>query len=257
MRHISFLSMLAALAVLSVHAALAQDPAPQAKSDAQLKDDLDKMSYVIGAQIGKSLSIVGFDFRLDAIVAGVKDSLEGRTLALDKEQLQQYMDMYQVKSSEVTKARFDKERAENQAAQEQFLTENKKAEGVTTLPSGLQYRILTAGAGPIPKATDRIKVNYRGTLLNGKQFDSTYDRNEPAILAMSTVIKGWKEAMSMMPVGSKWQLFVPSELAYGKIGRPGAIPPNSMLVFELELLEILPAQAEAAPAPGAPSAVKK
>jgi FKBP-type peptidyl-prolyl cis-trans isomerase FklB len=135
-----------------------------------------------------------------------------------------------------------------------FLTANKGKEGVVTLPSGLQYKILQEGTGPKPAATDTVSVNYRGTLLNGTEFDSSYKRGQPATFGVGQIIKGWNEALQLMPVGSKWQLFVPPDLAYGGRGAGRDIGPNSTLVFEVELLSIQP-KAEAAPAPAtAPAA---
>ncbi|HIA18920.1 MAG TPA: FKBP-type peptidyl-prolyl cis-trans isomerase [Planctomycetaceae bacterium] len=119
------------------------------------------------------------------------------------------------------------------------LAANKTKPGVVTLPSGLQYKVLTAGTGPRPKATDQVKTHYRGTLIDGTQFDSSYDRNAPSTFGVTRVIKGWTEALKLMKVGAKWELFVPSELAYGAPGRPN-IPGNSALIFEIELLEIVP-----------------
>ena len=120
-----------------------------------------------------------------------------------------------------------------------FLDANKKKEGVVTLPSGLQYKVLKAGTGAIPKATDTVKTHYRGTLVNGTEFDSSYKRNEPAEFPVGGVIKGWTEALQLMKAGSKWQLFIPSELAYGENGMGGDIPPNAVLTFDIELLEIV------------------
>jgi len=123
---------------------------------------------------------------------------------------------------------------------EAFLAENTKKEGVKTLPSGLQYKVISQGDGDMPKATDMVSVNYRGTLLDGKEFDSSYKRNQPANFSLNQVIKGWTEALQMMKTGSKWQLFVPSDLAYGEAGRGREIDPNSTLIFDVELLSILP-----------------
>ena len=129
--------------------------------------------------------------------------------------------------------------ADNKAAGEKFLAENKEKEGVITLPSGLQYKVIKEGKGAKPTETDRVKVNYRGTLIDGKEFDSSYKRNEPATFRANQVIKGWTEALTMMPVGSKWELYIPSELAYGTRETGGDIKPFSTLIFEVELLEIV------------------
>jgi FKBP-type peptidyl-prolyl cis-trans isomerase len=126
----------------------------------------------------------------------------------------------------------------NKQEGQQFLAANKSKEGVITLPSGLQYKILQEGTGPKPAATDTVTVNYRGTLINGTEFDSSYKRNEPATFGVNQVIKGWTEALQLMPVGSKWQLFIPSELAYGERSPGAEIGPNSTLIFDVELLSI-------------------
>jgi FKBP-type peptidyl-prolyl cis-trans isomerase FklB len=128
--------------------------------------------------------------------------------------------------------------AKNKAEGQAFLAKNKTAPGVVTLPSGLQYKILKAGEGKKPTISDTVVCNYRGTFINGTEFDSSYKRNQPLSFPVSGVIKGWTEALQLMPVGSKWQLFIPSDLAYGERGASGAIPPNSMLIFEVELLSI-------------------
>jgi len=132
-----------------------------------------------------------------------------------------------------------------------FLAANKTKEGVITLPDGLQYKVLKQGDGPKPTTNDKVVCNYRGTLVKGTEFDSSYKRNEPATFPVTGVIKGWTEALQLMPVGSKWQLYIPSDLAYGPPGRPPVIPPNSTLVFEIELLSIQPPQTT--PPPSAPS----
>jgi FKBP-type peptidyl-prolyl cis-trans isomerase FklB len=124
------------------------------------------------------------------------------------------------------------------AQNKKFLEENKKAEGVTTLPSGLQYKVLKSGNGPTPAAEDTVRTHYKGTLIDGTVFDSSYDRGEPAEFPVGGVIKGWTEALQKMKVGDKWQLFIPSELAYGEAGAGGVIPPGATLIFEIELLDV-------------------
>lgn len=157
------------------------------------------------------------------VARGVKDGLAGgKTLLTDQEA--------QAAVAATLQAAGKKEGDE-------FLAANKSKEGVVSLPSGLQYKILKAGTGPKPTASDTVVCNYRGTLINGTEFDSSYKRNQPAKFAVSGVIKGWTEALQLMPVGSKWQLFIPSDLAYGENGQTG-IPPNSTLIFEVELISI-------------------
>ena len=169
---------------------------------------------------------------LAGFVAGVS-KVKG---AMTEEEAQQYMNtqMDAIKAKAIAV-----KYADNKAACEKFLAENKEKEGVVTLPSGLQYKIITAGKGEIPADTSRVKVNYRGTLIDGTEFDSSYKRKEPATFRANQVIKGWTEALTMMPVGSKWELYIPSDLAYGTRETGGDIKPYSALIFEVELLEIV------------------
>ena len=166
-----------------------------------------------------------------AIMArGMKDGLAGGKTLLTDQEAQAAMD-------EVRKDAMQKQQAAGKKDGEDFLAANKGKEGVVTLPSGLQYKILTAGTGPKPTASDTVLCNYRGTLVNGTEFDSSYNRGQPLKFPVGGVIKGWTEALQLMPVGSKWQLFIPSDLAYGESGNQG-IPPNSALIFEVELVSI-------------------
>jgi len=166
-----------------------------------------------------------------AIMArGMKDGLAGGKTLLTDQEAQAAMD-------EVRKDAMQKQQAAGKKEGEDFLAANKGKEGVVTLPSGLQYKILTAGTGPKPTASDTVLCNYRGTLVNGTEFDSSYNRGQPLKFPVGGVIKGWTEALQLMPVGSKWQLFIPSDLAYGESGNQG-IPPNSALIFEVELVSI-------------------
>ncbi len=217
-------------------------PAPGARSTTvlTLKTPKDKNSYAIGLGIGKSLHRDQVEVDPSIILRGLRDGLaDGKTLMTDdevkatmtalKSDLQKKQE---VKMQEVAEA--------NKQEGEAFLAANKTQEGVVTLPSGLQYKILKEGTGPKPTASDSVVCNYRGTLLNNTEFDSSYKRGQPATLRVSGVIKGWTEALQLMPVGSKWQLFVPAELAYGQRAPGGPIGPNATLVFEIELLSIQP-----------------
>ncbi len=211
------------------------------------KDEKDKASYSIGMQIGQSLKRQGMDINLDQLSAGLKAVLAGEKTALTEEEARQAYTSY---AQQMQAQRMEKGKKEGDA----FLAENKKKEGVQTTPSGLQYKIITKGSGPKPTTNDTVKTHYRGTLIDGTEFDSSYKKGEPITFPVTGVIKGWTEALLMMPVGSKWQLFIPSDLAYGPGGRPG-IPPNSTLLFDIELLGIEP-KAEAAGAPGQPGAAQ-
>ena len=212
-------------------------------------DEKDK-AYMAGLQIGHMVStqwVEGFTRQIfgndstqtlsrENMLAGFVAGVAKTKGAMTQEEAQQYMNTQMDAIKE--KAIADKY-ADNKAAGEKFLAENKEKEGVVTLPSGLQYKIITAGKGEIPADTCRVKVNYRGTLIDGTEFDSSYKRKEPATFRANQVIKGWTEALTMMPVGSKWELYIPSELAYGSRETGGDIKPFSTLIFEVELLEIV------------------
>jgi len=203
----------------------------------------DKFSYALGMNIGSGLGAnlkrqsVEVDWNL--VSQGLKDSAAGSKTRLTEDEakavLTEVQNELQKQQQEKMKEAGEKNKTEGDA----FLAANKDKEGVVTLPSGLQYKILTTGTGPKPAATDSVVCNYRGTLVNGTEFDSSYKRGQPATFGVGQVIKGWTEALQLMPVGSKWQLFIPSSLAYGERGEPrGGIEPNATLIFEVELLSI-------------------
>jgi FKBP-type peptidyl-prolyl cis-trans isomerase FklB len=203
-----------------------------------LKTQKDKVSYAIGLNIGKSLRKDSVEVDPNIFFRGLKDALAGAKTLLTEEEMKSVMTTLQ---SELRKQQEETMRQAgeiNKKAGEAFLAENKTKEGVVTLPSGLQYKILKQGTGPKPSATDSVVCNYRGTLMDGTEFDSSYKRGQPATFPVSGVIKGWTEAVQLMPVGSKWQLFVPSELGYGNRGAGADIGPNATLIFEVELLSI-------------------
>jgi FKBP-type peptidyl-prolyl cis-trans isomerase FklB len=197
-----------------------------------------KVSYSIGLDIGRNMKRQSVEVNLDLLMRGMKDGLGDGKPALSDSDMQQTMAAWQkemmAKMNEVQKKAGEKNKKEAEA----FLAENKKKAGVVTLPSGLQYKILKDGSGKSPKATDTVVTHYRGTLINGKEFDSSYKRNQPATFPCNQVIAGWTEALQKMKVGSKWQLFVPSNLGYGENGNGQDIGPNATLIFEVELLDI-------------------
>ena len=215
-----------------------------AEPESPLKDEKDKISYGYGMEIGKNLKRQGIEINPDLLAQGLKATLNGDKTLLTDDEVRQTMMAFQQKMQSARAEKTKKEGEENKTKGEAFLAENKKKEGVQTLPSGLQYKIITKGTGPIPKSDDTVKTHYRGTLIDGTEFDSSYKRGEPATFGVTQVIKGWTEALLMMPVGSKWQLFIPSDLAYGPGGRPG-IPPNATLLFDIELIAIEPKAAAA------------
>jgi FKBP-type peptidyl-prolyl cis-trans isomerase FklB len=216
----------------------------------QLKDQKEKVSYSIGMQIGFNLARQKVDINPDVLAAGIKDSLAGKP-QLNPDQVKEVMATFEKDMEQKQKQAGDKNKAEGA----KFLEENKKKEGVKTTASGLQYKALKDGNGAQPKATDTVTVNYRGTLINGTEFDSSYKRGQPATFPVNGVIKGWTEALQLMKVGSKYQVVVPSNLAYGERSVSPEIGPNATLIFEVELLDAKPPPT---PAPqAAPQAAPK
>lgn len=198
----------------------------------------DKASYTLGFQVGQNLNNYGAQINLDSFTKGFTDALAGKPGALTKDEMQKAMAEFEqnlrTKMDSKKREQGDKNTKEGKA----FLEANAKKPGVKVLPSGLQYKVITEGSGTSPKATDIVKTHYRGTLLDGKEFDSSYARKEPAEFPVNGVIKGWTEALQLMKPGAKWQLFIPSELAYGAQGAGADIGPNATLVFEVELLAV-------------------
>jgi FKBP-type peptidyl-prolyl cis-trans isomerase FklB len=204
----------------------------------ELQNPKDKLSYALGMDLGNQIKKQSIEINPDTFVQGLKDALLGGKPLMTEDQIRTAIigmqkELAQKQMAEMA-ALGEKNKAEGQA----FLEKNKTAEGVVTLPSGLQYKILKAGEGKKPAPEDTVVCHYRGTLLNGSEFDSSYKRNEPATFPVKGVIKGWVEALQLMPVGSKWQLFIPADLAYGANGAGNAIGPNATLVFEVELISI-------------------
>lgn len=203
----------------------------------ELKTQKDKVSYSIGQSVGKNLKDQGLDVIPETVAKGLKDAYTGVKSEMTDEQIKETMDAFQKEMIAKRDAETQKMAADQKKAGDAFLTDNGKKEGVITLPSGLQYKVIKAGAGRIPKATDTVMAHYRGTLVDGTEFDSSYKRGEPTTFPINQVIPGWQEALQKMAVGSKWQVFIPSDLAYGPPGR-GPIPPNAVLIFDMELTGI-------------------
>ncbi|MGB9204328.1 MAG: FKBP-type peptidyl-prolyl cis-trans isomerase [Terriglobales bacterium] len=204
----------------------------------------DKFSYALGMNIGngykQGLEKQSVEFNADLVAQGVKDAMSGAKTRLTDDEAKTVLTEVQTEVNKQRQEKMQEAAAKNKAEGEAFLATNKSKEGVVTLPSGLQYKILTAGIGPKPTASDQVNCNYRGTLIDGTEFDSSYKRGKPATFGVGQVIKGWTEALQLMPVGSKWQLFIPSSLAYGERGGPGgAIGPNEALIFDVELISIV------------------
>jgi len=207
-----------------------------------LKTDNEKQSYAMGMNLGMGLRHQGMTLDPALVARGMKDAMGGGKTVLTEEEARTVIQKLQGDVRQKMEAKAKEDGATNKKAGEDFLAANKTKEGVVVLPSGLQYKILTAGTGPRPATTDTVSCNYRGTLINGKEFDSSYKRNQPASFPVSGVIKGWTEALQLMPVGSKWQLFIPPDLAYGDRGAGQDIGPGETLIFEVELLSIAEAK---------------
>lgn len=197
-----------------------------------------KASYSFGVDFAKRLKQQGIDLDIKALNRGIKDQASGNKLAFEEAEMNQFKAEY----SQQLRAELQKQQAElaakNLEAGKKFLAENAGKDGVVTTESGLQYKVLKSGDGPSPKADDTVTTHYKGTLIDGREFDSSYSRGQPASFPVNGVIKGWTEALQLMKVGDKWELYIPSDLAYGPAQRGEVIQPNSTLVFEIELLEI-------------------
>jgi len=204
----------------------------------ELKTDKEKLSYSMGVATGMQIKRQAVDVDADMFAKGLKDAVAGGKLQMTEQQVQDTLKAFQqemaAKQAEKTKQLAEKNKKEGEA----FLAENKNKEGVKTLPSGLQYKMITEGTGKSPKATDTVTVNYRGTFVDGTEFDNSYKRGQPATFQVNGVITGWTEALQLLKEGAKCQLFIPSHLAYGEKGAGGIIGPNATLIFEVELLSV-------------------
>ena len=219
-----------------------------AQKETDLKTEKDKVSYSIGLDIGTTFKKQDMDIDPAALLRGLQDATTGAKPLMTDEQVKETMTAYSKSMMEKQTAANKEAAGKNAAVGEKFLAENKGKEGVKTTPSGLQYKVLKEGDGPSPKETDVVETHYKGTLLNGKEFDSSYARNEPATFPVNRVIKGWTEALQMMKVGSKYELWIPPALGYGERGAGQDIGPNETLHFEVELLGIKPGDAKSADA---------
>jgi len=203
-----------------------------------ITSDTDKASYSIGLNMGKQVAQIKENVNFDMVKLGLNDAYNGGEFKLTDDEIRSSLAEFQQRLQKVQMEKVSKAGDINQKAGNEFLTANKTAEGVKTTDSGLQYKVITEGTGDMPKSTDTVVTHYKGTLIDGMVFDSSYKRGQPATFPVTGVIKGWTEALQKMKVGSKWQLFIPSELAYGARGAGQQIGPNSVLIFEIELLEI-------------------
>jgi FKBP-type peptidyl-prolyl cis-trans isomerase FklB len=232
------------LALIAVTATCTVAVAEDASS---FKDDKDKLSYALGMNYGIMFQRQEVEIDPEALLKGLRDVISSNKTLLTEEQMRQALTDAQRRIGEQRQAKMKIQGAENKKKADAFLAENKAKPGVSVTASGLQYKILSTGTGPKPSAADSVTVHYKGTLLDGTEFDSSYKRGQPATFGVGGVIKGWTEALQLMNAGSKWELFIPPDLAYGEQGRPN-IPPNSLLVFEVELLTNAPPPPPAPPA---------
>lgn len=220
------------LVLLALAAGLnAQDASP-------LKTPKDKTSYALGVAVGKSFQAQGVDADPNLIAQGLKDALDGGKLLITDDEFRALMTAFQQSVNEKQAAAKAAQADTNKKAGEAFLADNGKKDGVVTLASGLQYKVITAGSGARPTDSDTVTCQYRGTLIDGTEFDSTYKNGQPAVLEVGRVIPGFKEALKLMPVGSKFQFVIPADQAYGERGAGNVIGPNSALIFEIELISI-------------------
>jgi UDP-GlcNAc:undecaprenyl-phosphate/decaprenyl-phosphate GlcNAc-1-phosphate transferase len=225
--------------VLNIFAIFAIVGCAWAQESSELKTQQDKINYGIGVGVARNFKAQGLSVDLELVIRGMRDTLSGAMLLMTEEELAKTMYAFQQevqqKQAQARKLAAEKNKKEGEA----FLAENAKREGVTVLPSGLQYKILKTGDGKIPGNTDSVECHYRGTFIDGKEFDNSYKMGKPMIFKVqSGIIPGWSEALKLMPVGSKWQVFLPSQLAYGEKGAGSQIGPNVPLIFEIELLSI-------------------
>ena len=231
-------------------------PSPTAS---EFKNDMEKASYAIGTDIGgnvaRSLKKNDIDVDPAMLLRGFKEALNGEKLLLTDEEVKDVLTKLQQDTRMKLEMKAKTAAEDNKKEGDAFLAENKTKEGVVSLPDGLQYKVLTQGDGPKPTAMDTVECNYRGTLINGKEFDSSYKRGQTASFGIHQVIKGWGEVLQLMPVGSKYQVFIPSELAYGPRGQGADIGPNSTLIFEIELVSIKSKEA-VAPKPESPKLIE-
>ncbi len=204
-----------------------------------IKDQRDKVSYAIGVDIGNTFKRQSIDVDPELLAKGIKDAFSGGKKLMTEDEMKETMTGFQKDMMAKQAARMKELGEKNKKEGEAFLAENKQKEGVVTLPDGLEYKVLKAGSGKKPKPTDTVTVHYKGTLINGTEFDSSYRRGSPATFPVTGVIPGWTEALQLMSEGAKWQIFIPSQLAYGERGAAGGmIGPNATLIFEVELISV-------------------
>lgn len=233
MKSIGLAALAATLFSLS---AWAQTPAPSAAAPAVAMDKT-KMSYAVGYQFGADLKERGVDIDINGVIKALQDGFTGKEVAYPREELGAQMELLEGKLRTEAEARFNKLAGENKAASDKFMVENRSKKGIVALPSGIQYRVIEEGNGARPSPTSEVTVHYRGSLISGFEFDSSFARGVPAKFQVDQVLKGWQEVLPLMRVGDHWQIFLPPEMAYGERG-PRPIGPNQALIFDIKLIEV-------------------
>ena len=224
------------LPILAVGLALLLSTCTPPEKKIELKDEKAKASYSVGYQFGQNLKKMHADLDADVLSKGIEDALSGKESLLSEEEMGSSLSDLRQKSMAAVQQELKEQAEKNLVEGEKFLAENKTKEGVKTTESGLKYKVIAEGEGPSPKAGDTVTVHYRGTLVDGTEFDNSYQRGEPATFPLTGVIPGWTEALQLMNKGSKWMVYIPPDLAYGERGAGNRIPPNSALIFEVELI---------------------
>jgi FKBP-type peptidyl-prolyl cis-trans isomerase FklB len=223
---------------LAIGSSIAVGQAPAPKGEPELKTVEQKFAYAIGLSMGRNMKAQGFELDAEILAKGLKDAFADKPALTDQQILEVQQAFQKIMMAKEAAAQGDPDK--NLKAGQAFLAANKAKPGVTTLPSGVQFKVLKSGAagGKTPKLSDSVVANYKGTLIDGTEFDSSYKRGEPAEFPVGGVIKGWTEILQKMKVGDKWEVYIPSELAYGATPRPGKIKPNDALIFEIELIDV-------------------
>jgi FKBP-type peptidyl-prolyl cis-trans isomerase FklB len=204
----------------------------------KIEDEKDRVNYSLGYQIGGDLKRQGVELQSELVVKGIQDAISGTNPMMTPQEMRTALIDLKKRIEKTEREKLLQDSVKNLAEGEAFLSENTKKEGIQVLPSGLQYRVVREGYGASPKATDTVTVNYRGTHIDGTEFDSSFKRNNPASFRVNRVISGWTEALQLMKEGAKWELFIPAKLAYGERGAGNGIPPNIALIFEVELISV-------------------